>query len=405
MIKKKSLNLCLALLLFISSSAFAQQFRFKADLDSMNKSGFYTIWLSPEITAHLKTDFSDLRIADETGKWIPHIIRNGLGTVTKEQIIDFPIISNRIIDSGRTELILKNASDSFVNKIRLFLKNIEVNRTGVISGSNDKKNWFIISPVFISRSYETTATEYIQELNFTPSDYRYFKLIINNLGNDPVNILKAGIYNKDYFEPPPVFANHTNTILNRKEDGNRTIVTITEPVSRHAGQLYLKISAPKYYSREIGIYLPDEKNNPGRLIAGYELTNSPFFFEFPTVKTKNLLLVIHNKDNPPLTIDTIIIAEPNVFATAYLEGNHQYHLLIGNDSVMQPDFDLIRFKDSIPANSLFLYPNKIIPVQQAEKSKQSFFREWFIWPVFLLVLLLLFALVKGLLKDVKKSKP
>ena len=404
MMKKKKLNLLLILQFFIVSNCFAQQFRFRADLDSLKGSGFYTILLNPDITSHLKTDFSDLRIADEIGRWIPHIIRNGIAIVSKEEIIELPIVHNTIIDSGRTELVLKNSSDSIVNKIRLFLKNMAVSRTGIISGSNDLENWFIISPIMINRSYETTVTEYIQELKFIPSDYKYFKILINNLQNDPVNILRAGIYNKTYFEPPHIFIEHENVIFETKEDGNRTIITVTEPVARHIAQLYIKISAPKYYTRELAVYLADEKNKPGQLIAGYELTSSPAYFEFPVIKANKLILVIHNKDNLPLTIDTVMLAEPSVYATAYLEGDHAYHLLMESDSVMQPDFDLIHFKDSIPSNSLFLYPGLITPDEMAKKDSTTFFKQWFIWPILFLVLAVLFVLVKGLLKDIKNSK-
>lgn len=402
MMKKKNLRLLLSLLIIMIGNCFAQDFRFKARIDSVQGAGFYTIHLTPAITAHLKTDYSDLRIADESGRWIPFIIRNGLGTVTKEQIVEFPIVSNKIIDSGRTELILKNTADTSVDKLRLFLKNTAVSRNGVISGSNDLKNWYIISPIFINRSFETTGTEYIQECRFIPSDYQYFKLIINNLQNDPVNILRAGIYTKSYYEPPPIFTFHQNTRFQIKEEGNKTIVTITEPVARHIGQLCINISAPKYYSRLLTIHLPDEQNKPGQLIASYDLLSSACF-EFPVIKMQSLLLVINNRDNPPLTIDTMATAEPNIFATAYLDEGHQYHLLMESDSATQPDFDLLHFKDSIPALARFAYPAQVTAVESSEKKTSSFFQQWFIWPILFGVLLILFLLVKGLLKDMKNS--
>lgn len=402
MMKKKNLRLLLSFLIITVGNCFAQDFRFKARLDSVKDAGFYTIQLTPAITEHLKTDYSDLRIADESGRWIPFIIRNGLATVTKEQIIEFPILSNKFIDSGRTEIILKNTSDSFVNKLRLFLKNTTVSRNGVISGSTDLKNWYIISPIFINRSFETTATEYIQECRFIPSDYQYFKLVINNLQNDPVNILRAGIYTKAYFEPPQIFTSHQNTRFQIKEEGNKTIVTVSEPETRHIGQLCINISAPKYYSRSLTIHLPDEQNKPGELIASYDLQSSACV-EFPVVKTQTILMVINNRDNPPLTINTVAAAEPNMFATAYLDEGHQYLLLMESDSAMQPDFDLIHFKDSIPTLVQFAYPAQVTAVESSAKKAFSFFQQWFIWPVLFGVLLILFLLVKGLLKDMKNS--
>lgn len=401
--KKKNLRLLPALLIIAFSNCFAQDFRFKARLDSVKGAGFYSIPLPPDVTTHLKTDYSDLRIADESGRWVPFIVRTGLGNVTKEQIVEFPIVSNKLIDSGRTELILKNTADTSVDKLRLFLKNTAVSRNGVISGSNDLKNWYIIAPIFINRSFETTATEYIQECRFIPSNYQYFKLVINNLQNDPINILRAGIYHKTYFESPQIFTFHENTRFQIKEEENKTIVTVTEPVARHIGRLCIKISAPKYYSRVLTVHLPDDRNKPGEPIASYDLQSSGCV-EFPVVKTQTLFLVVNNRDNPPLVIDTVTAAEPRVFATAYLDAGRQYHLLMESDSALQPDFDLIHFKDSIPTLAQFAYPAQITAVENADKKAVSFFKQWFIWPILLGVLLILFLMVKGLLKDMKNSK-
>lgn len=394
------------LLLFCSTGvSFAQQFHYKADLDPVKETGFYTIKLTPEITSYLKTDFSDFRIADEKGKWIPHIIINGAEVIKKEKVIDFPVLSNRITDSGKTELILQNNADTLVSEIRLFLKNTAVSRTGIISGSNDQKHWFIISPTFIERSYETTVSEYIQELKFIPSDYRFFKIIISNLKNDPLNILHAGVYSIEYFEPPKLFIEHSNTMFVQKESGSQTLVMITEQIFSHIGKLRFNINGPKFYKRHLVIYLPDQKNNPGKFVAEFELLRGLQEFEFPVIKTKQLLAVIKNNDNPPLKITDVYCSEPNISAISYLEANHKYHLLMESDSVSLPDFDLEQFKDSIPSNTLLLAAGKITAIEKAQPvpAEKSFFKKWFIWPILLLVLALLFMLAKSLLNDIHKS--
>ena len=55
--------------------ARAQQFNYRSTLDSIASSGFYTITITPELSAHLKTDLSDLRVVNNRDQWIPHIIR------------------------------------------------------------------------------------------------------------------------------------------------------------------------------------------------------------------------------------------------------------------------------------------------------------------------------------------
>ena len=63
MINLKKLSLAIVGLLY-SFFATAQQFQYRSNLDTVTSSGFYAIPITPELSSHLKTDFSDFRIAD-----------------------------------------------------------------------------------------------------------------------------------------------------------------------------------------------------------------------------------------------------------------------------------------------------------------------------------------------------
>ena len=55
-----------------------QSFRNKAAIDSVGKAGFYAIGVTPSLSSHVKTDFSDLRIADENANPVPYVLKSNI---------------------------------------------------------------------------------------------------------------------------------------------------------------------------------------------------------------------------------------------------------------------------------------------------------------------------------------
>src|SRR5688500_20351508 len=61
--------------LLLSICSQAQQFHHSCVLDTVKETGFYSIPVSPQLSAYIKTDLSDIRIADEKEQWVPHITK------------------------------------------------------------------------------------------------------------------------------------------------------------------------------------------------------------------------------------------------------------------------------------------------------------------------------------------
>ncbi len=82
--------------LLVSCCATAQQFQYTAMLDTVGKDGFYSIPVSPELSSYIKTDLSDIRIADEKNQWIPHIINWSLKNIDVDNVYyELPVIKKK----------------------------------------------------------------------------------------------------------------------------------------------------------------------------------------------------------------------------------------------------------------------------------------------------------------------
>jgi len=61
--------------LFICTAVKAQNFKNKAALNAVAKTGFYSIEVTPEVSSYTSTDYRDLRIIDEQNRSVPYIIK------------------------------------------------------------------------------------------------------------------------------------------------------------------------------------------------------------------------------------------------------------------------------------------------------------------------------------------
>src|SRR5450631_3862443 len=144
MTRKFRNSICWLILSVVSVHLQGQSIKYEAKIDPINKAGFYAIYVTPALSGYFKTDFSDLRINDEKNNPVPWILGSHISALNPDLFRPFKIISNRMIGSGKTMLIIENKPAAQIDAIYLRIKNAAVNRTLSLSGSEDMNNWFSI---------------------------------------------------------------------------------------------------------------------------------------------------------------------------------------------------------------------------------------------------------------------
>lgn len=405
MIKRKKVKL-LVLLSLIWTGALSQDFHFQWKLDTVEKAGLYSISIDRTLTPFLKTDFSDLRIADEKGNRVPHLITKTGEKWSSKYFANFPVLSYRLIDSGKSELILKDTSRRQLVDLQLFLDNASVSRSASISGSMDSKNWYIISDdINIAPSYTLSDSFSIQDIDLPGSRYLYYKLVIDNAKNDPLHILKAGAYiNPESIFRVPYGINPVPRVI-QLDSNEKSLVKLIWDRPFHHESLVIDIAAPQLFRREMDICLSEKSGEAGKIIGHFTLLpGNENRIDFPRVKTDSLFLVIYNGDNTPLKIDTVYSAYWKYHALAFLEPGKNYHLLLDNLEAPTPKYDLDFFKDSLQAVTTheIALRDSAIAIRPAPVNDHGD-RKWWIWPALVVVVVSLALLAFRLMRQMTKS--
>jgi hypothetical protein len=410
MMRKKWTNLFLFSLITACSAAQTEGYKFYSPLDTIKTSGFYNIALTPDLNAHLKTDYSDVRIVNNAGRWVPHISHSPSNTdnfLTEGKNLKFTVTENT---KANTILIIQPAQN-IISNIGLVINNTAAERFCTLSGSNDSKNWFVINDsILVNPIPDESATKNIFRIDFPPSNYSFFKIVIKNNNKDPFDIKNI------IHENPAIIKTENKLILNpattiaQKDSGKISYIKITQQQPFHFNSISLKITGVKYFSRKVEVYIPFADNhsyaNPGQLLQSFTISNnSTLQFKTPVSNANIFYLLIKNEDNLPLTISEINTGNSYHFLTSYLEKGSSYKLILDNTIAVTPNYDLTNLNKTITNSAQFLTAGKAMAFKQNEiittPVKNN---KWVLWASLIAALFVLLLFTQKMIKEVNKRK-
>ena len=323
----------LYVLLLQLSSAFAQSFDWEAKIEPVNKNGFYNILLTPDISTHLKSNFSDIRIYDSDGKEVPYLLRNEAPKASQLLFKDYQIIENKSIQNCCSKIILHNPTKSKINNISLIIKNSDVRKKAKLSGSDDQDNWYIIKDNYNLESiYNNRETSEVKILDFPLSEYKYYQIDIADSSNAPLNIIKAGYYDT-YYEDGKYLKLPALTLQQKDSSDKHSYISLSFPSAQVIDKLTLEIKGPLYYYRKATVcQLVQEKDRRHfSILKNIDIrSNQENDIHFYRFHAKDLYLVIENNDNQPLTVESATGYQLMNYLTANLEKDKEYRLVFGN---------------------------------------------------------------------------
>ena len=408
--KKSKILLVIILNLLSANILFAQDFAATATLNSVPKSGFYKIYITPQLSKHLNYDLSDFRINDSKGEQVQYIFSDKRSFFSSLNFLEFPIVSNELNQKRNTILIVENKSNlqKEFTEILLFFNNASVSRNAKISGSNNKINWYIIeNSVNISNENESVESYFVNRILMPSSNYKYFKIEIDNQKEDPYNIFKAGSHIANMIREKNSFIQNPIIEFKQKDSSDKkSYITLFNTNSFFIDKVGLYFSGQKLFDRNLSIYLPksiEYNRNFTQLQQSINISSSKKnIFEINKIKEHKIDFVIENNDNTALKLDSITTFQILSYVITYLEQGKQYQILAQNKLAQKPNYDLEKFKDSIPTiiESIGFGEIKTIgKTKPVEKQKNNY---W-IWIAIAAAILVMGLLTKSLLADMKKK--
>jgi hypothetical protein len=405
--------LCNILLLYfiVIAKTAVGQFAYKADIGEVKQSGFHKILITPALAARSNTDFSDIRITDDSGRFVQYILHRDQPVFDRKELRIIPLVSIQKTYQGNTQLILEISQDtipitrqesySFV----IVMRKADAYRNASISGSRDMKDWYAINDkIILDARSDKPGDESAQVLLLPPGSYHYLRIEMRDKGLVPLKILRSGlllnksIYGTYTMLPAP-------RIVQKDSSNHKSYIAIhfdeTYPVSK----IHFAVGAPALYKRDIAVY--DTSGIGSRRIADGVAAPGMDSLMLSGEKVKDIVMVVNNNDDLPLRLDSVRAYQLQHFIIANLQQARHYSILTGNNGVAAPVYDLGFFKDSIHLVAEEIIPQtpKPYPVRPADKSvRRNIASSLWIWLSISIVLLSLIWLSVRLIKDISNKQ-
>lgn len=406
----KKLLLLLAILLLLSPIVQAQSFRFRANVDAVQQSGFYRILLPPDVVGRLNDNLTDVRLYDKQDKEVPYLLTRQQPAETIP-FADYELISKQLIPNIATTLVVRKPNTSRINSLGVVLKNTGVSKKARLSGSADAQTWYAIdNTIRLGPSPNSLTTTDMQLLHFPLSDYAYYRLEINDSASAPLNILRVGNYT------PTALAGTYSSIPNvlisqRDSSGKHTYIHLTRSHPARFDKLSLHIKNTTPYRRRAEVrQLITRRGKRGRMVNRFETIRQ---FEvssadsnvvyLPGLKTDDFYVVIENGDSPPLPVAGVRAYQLTTWLLANLTAGQPYHLSFSADNLPAPAYDLTPFRTNLPTNPPSIGVSDLTDRTDTNGETPFFQDSRVIWLALGLVLLVVAFLTYRMLREMNKE--
>jgi hypothetical protein len=402
------------LFILISTQSFSQTFKGEANIPAVDKDGFYRIFISPEVSTHLNSTLSNVRIYGSKDKEVPYLLQEEIPTQYTQVFKKYEIVEKKQQKNCCTSLVLRNPESKPINNISLSIKNAEVTKLAVLLGSDDNQNWFALKQHFTLSSIDNqNKTSEIKIVDFPLSNYTYYKLQIEDSTSAPLNILNAGYYEVNseqgkYTEVSTFKISKSDSVVQKQ-----SFVTIKFDTTHLIDRLAITMTGAPYFLRQASLSIKKERvNRKGKKEAYFEWlynfelsSKQSSLIDLSGVQINDLLLTIENRDNPPLDVAAVKAYQLNRYVTAWLKKGESYKLKFGGPGLSMPDYDIEYFKDSIPKQTQVLAVGPVFIFKtESTESKTFFTSRSIIWVAIVVVVIVLGIMTLRMVNETSKSE-
>lgn len=364
------------------------QFHYKADIPVVKESGYYHLLISPEVSAVSDNFFSDIRIKNNSGNEIPYLLRTEDARKQESFFEYYQLKENRFIQKDSiTRIVVENDKKENINRFCIFISNSDIRKYILLKGSNDGKEWYIVkqktsAPMAVKINDNTEMIVF----DFPEGNYAYYDISISNPANLPLLIHQVGKYK--YNE---ILGKYTEVTLGEyaRKDSTDKKTYISFPdlkMNYRINKLAFRIDDKRDFYRNAWFLEKDKYYSTTGFILSSQNEN---VIEVNDLKLNNrTLIVIDNKDNPPLSRIDIKSFQLNRYFCVYLDKDVNYTLFCGDDQLNAPQYDITYFQKNIPDNLPLLELKNFedISVQPVNFQEKAFYEtSLFLWLVIIIV--------------------
>lgn len=327
-----------------------------ATLPPVVHDGYYSIVLSPEVTGRSREDLSDLRLLDPSGKEVAYLIEREPALYERAWMKSYKLLRNERVK--RTTIIEMEADSlTTVDELLVRVRNARVSKRARITGSDDRTDWYMIQDDRLAVGEGDGATSVLRFVDLPLSDYRYYRIALDDSLSAPVQVLDLGHSARARSEGR--YTTIDGLSFTRTEDRSTTRIALNgrSPFSADRLVFDIRSDAPfqrqARFARHVRYTARENKREVTRTseerLGDFTLTRSSRgTVQAPNGIVDTLFILIDNGNDRPLDISGIRAFQLEERMVAKLNAGLPYTITTANAKAKMPRYDIAHFRDSLP---------------------------------------------------------
>jgi hypothetical protein len=345
--------------LLTAGVAMHAQPNWSAAMSPVQQDGYYTVVLSPEVIGRSRSDLSDLRVLDSLGHEVPYILEREPAMYERTWMRPYTLLRNERAGSKRTVIEISSDSMTVVDELQLRIRNAVVNKEARITGSDDRSTWYMIQDQSLSVGEGSGATSVLRFVDLPLTDYRYYRIELNDSLTPPVHVLTLGHSARARSEGRYTPIDGLRFIRSEGKNATRIGLFAGSPFNADRIKFDIRNDGPflrqgsftqrtthTEMQRRRKVQYVDEQPLGSFSLASY----ARGVIAGPSTTVDTLWIRIDNGNDQPLDIAGIHAFQLERRLVAKLKAGMPYTLTTADAKAQAPLYDLEHFRDSIPAS-------------------------------------------------------
>ena len=349
------------------------QWRAPLEDPGQNVSGFVRVDVPPWVFDQSQAGLADLRIIDQQGNLAPHVLRWGRARPAVQTLWREVKVLNRTYEPGRyARVVVDFGQNVEKNTLQVETSGANFRRRVAIEGSADGAGYErIVEGLYLFDISQLGQRFKADLLRFPVNDFRYLRLTVFHMPDDPAQIDIVSVKAANTFEEKDELTTQTvaSAGARRDDEARETICDLDLGFQNlPTARIQLDIADPHFYrgcaiegrntptvkirrKTETG-WDETEREAPWNLVQsgvvyrvrdGDKVSES-LAFENLSAPYRFLRIRIYDGDNPPVSLrpEGIVIHRRQAALIFERKKDCQYSLAGGNPRASAPDYDLAR---------------------------------------------------------------
>ena len=403
------MRIILLFFIFITFKLFAQEeFKLQATLEKVTESGFYKLKLPVQVISAMENFPNDMRIYDAQGNETPYLLKAYDEHFSIESTRFHYINSFRIKSfNGQTFVRIQNKKHKVFSRFYVMYKNAQTGQNLRLYAGNLSDQLEQL-PVHLLTQTINSGFTVLQLIDFPPCSFNHYEIRIEASDAKYAQIQQVGYLDRKI--PGKNYVRLSKPEIKQQElsEQKLSLIEINFKTPQRVDAVYVYANGTEFYHRNANFLIKDstvykkKKSYFFRNLKSFKISsNIEPYIEFDNFRTQKFYLQIENKDNPPISIDSIVFFQKKYYLVARFEKNKQYILRCGNKNLHKPEYDLQYFSDKIPGRLKNVKILELTKLKQNKTVDSKGFKPGknIVWIVILFVSAILIFIVVKMMKN------